>query len=234
MMMLHGRMRFQEYKYIVPVFLLFMLLNGCTLSRYKVHYVKDNKQNTWNQYNSRINQHYWKFKSSRHVEISLDRAQRYLPYIHQVFRQYHLPPELAYLPILESAFDVSAVSRTGAKGLWQFKAATARHVGLNVGWLRDDRLNWKKSTIAAAKYLDSLGKRFNYNWELALAAYNGGPSYISKLMKQQHSWNFWHLEMRSETQQYVPKFLAILRVARERYPNLYYRGAPRFWVASRY
>ncbi len=219
--------------HIVCALLAVLLIGGCSASKRRVQYVKDNKQNTWSQFNKRIDKHYWKYRSNQHVQISLKRAQQYLPYIHQVFRQYQLPPELAYLPILESSFRSSAVSRTGAKGLWQFKSGTARDMGLRGGWFRDDRLNWKKATIAAAKYLDRLGKRFNYNWELALAAYNGGPNYISKQMKRQRSWNFWDLKIRNEPSQYVPKFLAMLRVAKEKHPRLYYRGAPNFWIAAR-
>ena len=215
------------------ILLTILFINGCSSSKYRIQRVKDNKQGTWTQFNSRIDNQYWKYRSNQHVKVSLKRAQKYLPYIHQVFRKYQLPPELAYLPMLESSFRINAVSRTGAKGLWQFKAGTARDLGLRVGWFRDDRLNWKKSTVAAAKYLDQLGKRFNYNWELALAGYNGGPNYISKQMKRQGSWNFWKLKIRKEPSQYVPKFLAMLRVAREKYPGLTYRGAPNFWIAAR-
>ncbi|MCP4298751.1 MAG: lytic transglycosylase domain-containing protein, partial [Proteobacteria bacterium] len=127
------------------------------------------------------------YKKSNHVKQTLNRARPYLPYIHQVFRERNLPSELAYLPMLESSFNPQAVSRTGAKGMWQFKKATAIDNGLTIRWNIDDRLNWRKSTEAAANYLAKLGKRFNYNWELALAGYNGGPTYISKTIKQQHT-----------------------------------------------
>jgi len=214
--------------YLPLVLLVFFIINGCSTAKYQPSYVKDNKPNTWNQVNKRISKHYRKYSGSQHVLHSLKRGQKYMLVIHQIFRQYHLPPELAFLPILESSFKVNATSRTGAKGLWQFKAVTAKDCGLSVGWIRDERLDWQKATVAAAKYLDKLGKRFNYNWELALAAYNGGPSYISKQMKHQHSWNFWDLKIRKEPSQYVPKFLAILRVAREKYPRLYYKNAPKY------
>ncbi len=224
-----------RYNLVYPtlIILIALLMGSCSASRYKVHIVKDNKQDTWSMFNKRIDKYYWKFRSTKHVQVSLQRGQKYLPYIHQVFRQYQLPPELAYLPILESSFKTDAVSRTGAKGLWQFNIQTAHHVGLRLHWYRDDRLDWKKSTVAAARYLDELGRRFNYNWELALAAYNGGPTYISNQIKRQGTWNFWDLKIRTETHQYVPKFLATLRLAREKYPGLYYRGAPSFWIATR-
>ncbi len=102
-----------------------------------------------------------------------------------------------------------------------------------VGWFSDDRLNWRKSTHSAARYLNELGRRFNYDWRLALAGYNGGPNYLAKRMKKQRSRNFWQLKLRKETKEYVPKFLAMLKVGRERYPDLFFQGAPRYWVASR-
>jgi membrane-bound lytic murein transglycosylase D len=219
--------------YLPLVLLTILLINGCSTAKYQANYIKDNKRNTWNQHNRRISKHYRKYSINQHVLYSLKRGQKYMLVIHQIFRQYNLPPELAYLPILESSFDTKATSRTGAKGLWQFKAATARECGLSVGWIKDERLDWQKATVAAAKYLEKLGKRFNYNWELALAAYNGGPSYISKQMKLQHSWDFWDLQIKKEPSQYVPKFLAILRVAKEKYPRLYYKNNPRNLVASR-
>jgi soluble lytic murein transglycosylase-like protein len=217
----------------IKIFLIFglltaLLVSGCsrTSVSHRTYQVKDNKQSTWKQHNLRIETFYRKYNKSGYVKHSLKRGMPYLGYIHQVFRYYKLPPELAYLPLLESSFNTRAVSRTGAKGLWQFKAGTARDCGLRVNGLVDERLNWKKSTIAAAKYLDQLGKRFNYNWELALAGYNGGPNYISRNMKNQSTWDFWRLKLRSEPGNYVPRFLAMLKVAREKYPSMYYGKAP--------
>lgn len=218
------------------LFLIVFVFIGCGSHshRYRNAKVKDNKDGVWTQKNSRINQFYRQYSSrgSRHVKISLQRAQKYLPYIHRVFRKYKLPPELAYLPILESGFVTDAKSRTGATGMWQFITSTGREYNLKVTWYKDERKNWKKSTIAAAQYLDYLGKKFNYNWELALASYNAGQGYIRRQMKKQGTWNYWNLKIRKEPYDYVPKFLSMLRVAREKYPDLYRKGAPKFWVAS--
>ncbi|MCH2282212.1 MAG: lytic transglycosylase domain-containing protein [SAR324 cluster bacterium] len=163
----------------------------------------------------------------------MDRAtnSRYLHYIHRVFYKYKLPPELAHLPILESCFDTRADSGS-ARGMWQFTKSTAKDYGLRVSWLSDDRLNWRKSTHSAARYLKKLGEMFDNNWELALAGYNGGPGYMSRQIKSQGTRNFWELELRKETHEYVPKFLAMLRVARKRYPELYFQGSPRAWATS--
>ena len=187
----------------------------------------------WKQSNSRIIKYVRVYKKNKHVKICLDRAttRRYLYYIHRVFYQYDLPPELAYLPILESCFDYKADSGS-ALGMWQFTKATAKDFGLEVGMLSDDRLNWRKSTNSAALYLKKLGERFDYNWELALAGYNGGPNYMEKQIRSQGTRDFWKLKLRKETHEYVPKFLAMLSVARSRYPELYFKGAPRAWAKS--
>ncbi len=188
----------------------------------------------WKQSNPRIIKYVQVYSNNKHVKTCLDRAtnSRYLHYIHRVFYKYDLPPELAHLPILESCFDKRAVSWTGARGMWQFTKATAKDYGLRVNSLSDDRLNWKKSTHSAARYLKKLGKMFDNNWELALASYNGGPGYMSRQIKSQGTRNFWELELRKETHEYVPKFLAMLSVARIRYPELYFQGSPRAWATS--
>jgi membrane-bound lytic murein transglycosylase D len=134
--------------------------------------------------------------------------------------------------MLESCFDAEAESRTGALGLWQFNDITAKEFKLDQGVLSDDRLDWKKSTHAAAEYFNRLGKRFDYDWALALAGYNGGPNYVAKQMKAQGVDNYWDLKLREEPYQYVPKFIAMLKVAREKYPELYYQGAPKFWIVA--
>lgn len=228
-MELSNLLKFIKMRYL-PVLLvaLGLILQGCSYESPR----RVNRTVIWETKNWRVNIFRKHFRGGTHVKISLQRAQQYLPHIHKVFQKYRLPPELAYLPILESGFDPKANSGR-AVGMWQFTKATAKDYGMRVGWLRDDRLNWRKSTEAAAKYLSRLGKKFNYNWALALAAYNGGPGYIDKMMKRQHSWNFWKLRLRKETREYVPKFIAILQVSKRIYPDLYYKGAPRYWVASR-
>ena len=212
---------------VMVVFLLCLLFFSACVTVPKSHKrvrTGYNRDNIWNQNNWQIADFYLEYKKSSYVKDSLQRARPYLPYIHKTFQQYNLPLELAYLPMLESRFDVNAVSRTGAKGLWQFKKGTAIEYGLAVTWSGDERLDWRKATHAAAKYLKKLGKRFNYNWELALAGYNGGPNYIDKNVKQQHTWNFWDLQIRKEPMQYVARFLAMLKVAKKKYPHLYYIG----------
>lgn len=149
----------------------------------------------------------------------MKRGQRYLPGIIQVFRDKRLPLELAFLPMLESVFKNRADSGS-ARGLWQFTRQTAKHMGLRVGFMVDERLNWRKSTEAAAEYLEILGKQFNYNWALALAAYNGGPAYMEKKIRSQGTWDFFRLNLRKETYEYIPKYVAMIQIAKEKFPHL--------------
>ena len=211
-----------------------LIIAGCSI---KPVLKTDDRQydsdGVWKQSNVRINEYVKVYDNNNHVKTCLDRAasKRYLYYIHRVFYKYKLPPELAHLPILESCFDKHADSGH-ARGMWQFTRATAGDYGLRVNLISDDRLNWKKATHSAARYLRKLGDMFNKNWELALAGYNGGPNYMERQMKSQGTRNFWKLKLRKETYEYVPKFLAMLKIARSKYPELYFQGAPRVWVSS--
>ena len=186
-------------------------------------YVKDNKPSIWISDHPRVAQFYEHYSRTGTVEKALQQGRRYLPTITRIFRERRLPLELAYLPMLESMFENRANSGH-ARGLWQFTEGTAEHVGLEVGAFSDERLNWHKATLAAADYLEELGEKFNYNWALALAAYNGGPGYIERAMRDQRTWDFFELRLRRETAEYVPRFIAMVQVAKEKYPHLLMAG----------
>ena len=215
--------------------LILLFITGCSfkppVKKEERHYTN---QTVWKQSNPRINKFVQVYSKNGHVKACLNRAssKRYLNYIHKVFYKHKLPPELVHLPILESCFDTKAKSVTGARGMWQFTRSTGEEYGLSVGFLSDDRLNWRKATHSAARYLKKLGDIFNKNWELALAGYNGGPNYMKRQMKSQGTRNFWKLKLRKETHEFVPKFLAMLIVARKKYPEMYFQGAPRSWASS--
>ena len=211
-----------------------LFIVGCSLKpSVKIDERQYKNQVVWKQSNPRINKFVQVYSKNNHVKICLNRAssKRYLNYIHRVFYKYQLPPELAYLPILESCFDTKADSGH-ARGMWQFIRSTGEEYGLSVGFFTDERLNWRKATHSAARYLKKLGDIFNRNWELALAGYNGGPNYMKRQMESQGTRNFWKLKLRKETYEYVPKFLAMLKVARNKYPEMYFQGAPRAWASS--
>ena len=220
----------QHLLILIPLF-----ITGCSfkppVKKEERHYTN---QTVWKQTNPRIKKYVQVYSKINHVKSCLNRAssKRYLNYIHKVFYKHKLPPELVHLPILESCFDTKAKSVTGARGMWQFTRSTGEEYGLSVGFLSDDRLNWRKATHSAARYLKKLGDIFNKNWELALAGYNGGPNYMKRQMKSQGTRNFWKLKLRKETHEFVPKFLAMLKVARKKYPEMYFQGAPRAWASS--
>jgi len=181
--------------------------------------VLDNNPGVWLSDNSRVRKFRTHYRGTNTVEIGLNKGAKYLPHITRVFRAKGLPLELAYLPILESFWDPRANSGV-ARGLWQFTRGTAREMGLHVGGFGDERLNWRKSTEAAADYLLQLGAQFNYDWALALAAYNGGPGYITRSMKKQGAQDYFSLRLVQETYEYVPRFVAMVQVAKEKYPHL--------------
>ncbi|MCH9046972.1 MAG: lytic transglycosylase domain-containing protein [SAR324 cluster bacterium] len=197
--------------------------NAPSPGRYASGYVKDNKPAIWISDHPRVERFRANYSRTTTVEKALRRGRRYLPTILREFRARRLPLELAYLPMLESMFENRANSGH-ARGLWQFTRGTAEHMGLNVGAFADERMNWHKATKAAADYLDELGRRFNYNWALALAAYNGGPGYVEQAMRSQHKWEFFQLRLRQETYEYVPRFIAMVQVAKEKYPHLLLAG----------
>jgi membrane-bound lytic murein transglycosylase D len=153
-----------------------------------------------------------------YLEDGLSRGARFLPMIQDVFRAEGLPLDLAYVPLVESAFKPDALSRASAKGMWQFMSGTALENGLRRDWYIDERADPEKATRAAAKYLKTLYGMFG-DWHLALASYNGGPGRVQNAMKRSRKDDFWELSKSTrylprETRDYVPLILAAVIVAR--------------------
>src|SRR5207247_2734312 len=130
------------------------------------------------------------------IEEGMKRGSKYLPMIQNVFRAEGLPLDLAYVPLVESAFKPNALSRVKAKGVWQFMTGTALENGLRRNWYIDERSDPEKPTVAAAKYLRTLGQLFGGDWHLALASYNGGPGRMQRAMKSARLDDFWKLAER--------------------------------------
>ncbi len=153
-----------------------------------------------------------------YLEDGLSRGAQYLPMIQEVFRAEGVPLDLAYVPLIESAFKPNALSRAKAKGMWQFMRGTALENGLSHDWYIDERADPEKATRAAAKYLKTLHSMFG-DWHLALASYNGGPGRVQRAMKRSGRNDFWKLSASSrylprETRDYVPLILAAIVIAR--------------------
>lgn len=144
------------------------------------------------------------------VSFMLGAQNFYMPIFEEALESYRLPLELKYLPVIESALNPRAVSRVGATGLWQFMISTAKHYGLKVNSLVDERRDPLKSSYAAAQYLSDLYKIFG-DWNLVIAAYNCGPENVNKAIHRSGgSRDYWEIYpyLPSETRGYVPAFIA--------------------------
>jgi membrane-bound lytic murein transglycosylase D len=129
--------------------------------------------------------------------------------IDAVFTKYKLPLELKYLAVVESELKAKALSRVGARGVWQLMPQTARILSLKVTSKNDERTHLYKSTVAVAKYLTDLYQLFG-DWPLVIAAYNSGPGPVYKAIKKSGSRNFWKLQnyLPAETRGHVKKFIS--------------------------
>ncbi|MFX4226836.1 MAG: LysM peptidoglycan-binding domain-containing protein [Porticoccaceae bacterium] len=154
----------------------------------------------------------WYQENPEQLEYVLERATMLLPILSREVRERGLPAELVFLPLIESGFQPSVYSRAGAAGLWQLMPATARSLGLRIDWWYDERLDILASTDKALDYLVYLNQQFGGNWELTIAAYNGGEGHVRARMRRGQSQNFWNLPLKRETEQYVPRLLAVAEV----------------------
>ena len=152
----------------------------------------------------------YQIKDKQLISKMLALSKYYFPIFEQKLDKYNLPLELKYLSVVESSLNTRAKSFSGALGLWQFMYPTAKDYDLRVTSYIDERLDPLKSTEAACKYFLKLYDLFG-DWNLVLAAYNGGPGYIQRKMISTGHDNYWDLRphLRTETRNYVPKFIAI-------------------------
>lgn len=150
------------------------------------------------------------------LDRTFRRGARYLHHIVTELERRNMPLELALLPVVESAFNPVAYSRSRAAGLWQFIPSTGKHYGLQQNWWIDERRDVLDSTNAALDYLQYLNRYFNGDWYLAIAAYNGGEGTVSRAVARNgndgRGTDFFSLDLKAETRDYVPKLLAIRRL----------------------
>lgn len=145
----------------------------------------------------------------RHI---LGLCDYYMPKYQEVLNKYDLPEELRAMAIIESALNPTAVSRAGAKGMWQFMYYTAKMYGLNINSFVDERLDPFKSADAAARYLQDAYEIFG-DWNLAIASYNCGAGNVNKAIRRSGgSRKFWDIYpfLPRETRGYVPAFVGAL------------------------
>jgi membrane-bound lytic murein transglycosylase D len=152
------------------------------------------------------------------VENGLRRGGRYQEMISRVLREEGIPQDLIYLAQAESAFQPLALSRAGARGIWQFVAWRGNEYGLRHTWWVDERQDPEKATRAAAQHLRDLYGLFG-DWYLAMAAYNCGPGNVQKGIERTGYADFWELYRRNvlpkETKNYVPIILALTLIAKD-------------------
>jgi membrane-bound lytic murein transglycosylase D len=127
-----------------------------------------------------------------------------------------VPVDITWLGQVESAWKPKAVSWAAASGLWQFIPSTGRMYGLRQTAYIDERNSYEQATRASARHLKDLAKRYNGNWELAMAAYNTGAGNIDRAISRAGTANFWMIYpyIAQETRNYVPNILAVILIAK--------------------
>jgi len=166
--------------------------------------------------NQPLTKHYIERYSSRGgiewINAIINNGSIYLPFVKEEIAKRGLPPELAYLPFIESGYLGTARSKSGAMGLWQFMMNSIAPFNIKVNDLIDERRDFRKSTAAA---LQKLAENYHAlgDWPLALAAYNAGLGAVSRTAKGANTKDYWLLcdkkLLKQETIHYVPKFLAV-------------------------
>ncbi len=158
-------------------------------------------------------------RDPRFLEKVSQRGSPYLPMIVAEIERRGFPMELALLPHVESRYNPAATSPKAAAGMWQFMPYTAREMGLRLDGNLDERRDAVASTRAAMDYLAMLNKRFDGDWELAMAAYNCGPGRVDSAQaanrRNGKPTDFWSLNLPNETKQYVPRILATAKLVAE-------------------
>jgi len=159
-----------------------------------------------------------------HMERALGRSRKELEAVRRQLEADKLPPDLAYMALVESAFIGGSTSSVGAAGLWQFTPTTAKAYGLKVGGGVDERLDARKSTAAAGRYIRELILDFGSGSSvmLALAAYNSGPGKVKRAIrtvadpiKQRDFWYLYRTKaLPPETREYIPKTIGVIIIGR--------------------
>ena len=152
-------------------------------------------------------------KDADKFEQYLNDSYYFIYYVIKELEKEKLPLELALIPYIESNYDPFSISSSGAVGMWQFMPKTGRLYELNKTWWNEDRHDPYRSTEAAVDYLKYLYERFNQDVYLTLAAYNAGPTLLSRRINQNKrrglETDFWSLNLPNQTKEYVPKYIAL-------------------------
>lgn len=152
------------------------------------------------------------------IKAAFERSGAYKEMILNTLKEYNLPEELLWLPVVESQFSNNDVSHAGAVGLWQIMEHRGRALGLHINYWIDERRDPQKATKAACLYLKQLYLMLN-DWHLVLAGYNRGEYGLIRDMKFSNATNITEMTQRNaipkETQKYVPQFIATVIIAKD-------------------
>ncbi|MDR0383095.1 MAG: LysM peptidoglycan-binding domain-containing protein [Spirochaetaceae bacterium] len=154
---------------------------------------------------------YTTYSGLRWLVEMMRNAEPYLAFVRNEIESRELPPELLYLPVIESGYNSSARSRSGAVGLWQFMQNSIRPYMVITDY-HDERMDFWKSTHGALSKLKENHTTYK-DWALALAAYNSGGGAITRLLQRTGIRDYWVLaetrQLKYESIYYVPKLLAV-------------------------
>ncbi len=169
-------------------------------------------------YNDKVRNYMILYSEKMPTKMSaiLGLCKYYMPIFEETFSKYNLPDELKYMAVIESALNPVAVSRAGAKGMWQFMFRTAKLYGLEINSFVDERLDPFKSADAAARYLTDSYNVFG-DWNLAISSYNCGSGNVNKAIRRNGGKrDFWSVYnyLPRETRGYVPAFVGAMYAIR--------------------
>lgn len=156
----------------------------------------------------------WFTQHSSYVQRAVERSKPYLYHIVDEVEKRKMPMEIALLPMIESAFNPTALSPMKASGIWQFIPSTGRLYGLDQNGWYDGRRDITEATRAALDYLEKLHGMFG-DWELALAAYNCGEGCVGRALKRSDGKGYTDIKLPNETRNYVPKLIAVRNIIRD-------------------
>jgi membrane-bound lytic murein transglycosylase D len=159
---------------------------------------------------------YYQSRGRSTMENGLRRSGQYMRLARKIFAEEGVPLDVTWLGQVESSWKPKAVSWAAASGLWQFIPSTGRMYGLRQNAYIDERNSYEQATRASARHLKDLARRYNGNWELAMAAYNTGAGNIDRAISRAGTANFWMIYpyIAQETRNYVPNILAVILIAK--------------------
>jgi membrane-bound lytic murein transglycosylase D len=159
---------------------------------------------------------YYQGRGRSTMENGLRRSGQFMKLARKIFAEEGVPLDVTWLGQVESAWKPKALSWASASGLWQFVPATGRTYQLRQTAYIDERNSYEQATRASARYLKDLSKRYNGNWELAMAAYNTGAGNVDRAIARAGTANFWMIYpyIAQETRNYVPNILAVILIAK--------------------